>query len=130
MSEPFTPKEIDRYVRGAWAFSNGWYGHCNSFTVAEVIFLGNGNLYFAITPEIKWQHASFLLERQKLYLSPDEMTSVVAFFEWALAQNEHPSLTQEARKWLNWHKECEQRRHELYTLLAQLELEAKSAELC
>lgn len=128
MSEPFSKKDIDRYVRGAWVFSNGWYSHCNSFTVAEVIFSGNGDLFCEITPEIKSPHVRFLLRVHKnLRLSPDEMTSVVAFFEWALAQNEHRSLTQEAHKWLAWHKECEHRRQELDKLLALLN--TKSAEL-
>jgi len=127
MSDRLSIEEINRLVRGAWKFSNGQYSHWNSSTVAGVIFSGNGELFFAITPKIKSQHAQLLLERDKLYLSLEEMTSVVAFFVWALAQNEYPSLTQEAHKWLTWRKGLEQQRQELDKLLAQLG--AKSVEL-
>lgn len=128
MSHQFLPNEIDRLVRSAWTLKqDGSYSNPNSHTVMEVFYRGNGPLLFKMTPEIKYRHARFLLEHNKMSLSSDEMRSVVAFFEWALAQNEDDSLAQEASKWLTWHKKCEQQQQELDKLLARFN--TKSAEL-
>jgi hypothetical protein len=110
MSDQFSKEEIDRLVRSAWTITLGnGYTHSQNYSIAEVI----GGVFFEITPDIKQKRARFLYERFKIDVSAIEMASIVAFFEWAMVQKEHPSLQKAAETWLTWRKVRYEHRQEL-----------------